>query len=111
MGQPTTHAGASITIEQEGARVLVRPMYTLLDTTVTDSTTLRYTFSVERTGAATARSRQGGRFTPTPGRTDTLSTVRLNTQPGDSLQLHLVVRRGDQVIDEQTAARVVAPDE
>jgi hypothetical protein len=100
-----------ITVEREGSLLTVRPTFTLSDTTTTDTTVLRYDLTVERTGASTARSHQGGAFTPTPGRTDTLSTVRLNAQPGDRLTVHLVVRRGERVIAEQTRTEQIGDPE
>ena len=61
-----------ITVEREGSLLTVRPTFTLSDTTTTDTTVLRYDLTVERTGASTARSPQGGAFTPVtwPGKSD-----------------------------------------
>jgi hypothetical protein len=89
----------------------VRPTFTLSDTAATDTTALRYDLTVERTGASTTRSRQVGTFTPAAGRTDTLSTVRLNAQPGDRLTVHLVVRRGERVIAERTRTEQIEDPE
>ena len=104
-------APTRLTVKHDGAMLTVRPTFTLSDTTTTDTTVLRYDLTVERTGASTARSHQGGAFTPTPGRTDTLSTVRLNAQPGDRLTVHLVVRRGERVIAEQTRTEQIGDPE
>jgi hypothetical protein len=100
-----------ITVEREGSLLTVRPTYTLPDTAGADTTALRYELTVERTGASTSSSRQGGAFTPTPGRPDTLSTVRLNAVSGDRLTVHLVVRRGEQVIAERTRTEQIGDPE
>ena len=84
----------------------IRPTYTLPDTAA-----LRYELTVERTGASTSRSRQSGQFAPVPGRTATLSTARINADPGDHLRLHLVVRRGADVVASVAHTDTVAADE
>ena len=91
--------------------VTIRPTYTLPDTAGDDTTALRYELTVERTGASTSRTRQGGRFTPIPGRTDTLSTARINAAPGDRLRLQLVVRRKADVVASVAHTDTVAADE
>jgi hypothetical protein len=53
--------------------------------------TLRYALSVEKRGANTSTSRQGGVFTPTAGRADTLSTVEVGVEPGDTVVARLEV--------------------
>ena len=101
---PTAHAQDTtcthLLVDRTGSTLTITPTYTLPVTTPADTTILRYDFLVERTGVSTSRSRQGGTFTPTPGRVDTLSTVRLTAQPGDRLHLHLVVRRQDETLTE-----------
>jgi 3-methyladenine DNA glycosylase Mpg len=62
---------------------------------------LTYELDVQRTGdAGTSQSTQSGRFETAPGQTDTLSTVRVNVQPGDEATLRLVIRRDETVVDE-----------
>ena len=102
---------AHIAVDRDGSRFTITPTYTLSDTATADTTALRYELTVERTGASTSRSRQGGAFVPAPGRADTLSTVRLNAEPGDRLHLHLVVRRGEQVVAERRRTDTIGPPE
>ena len=62
---------------------------------------LTYRLEVVRVGAAgRSQSSQGGAFEAAAGRTDTLSTVRVSAAPGDRFEARLVVRRGDEVVDE-----------
>jgi hypothetical protein len=102
---------AHILVSQNASIYMIQPTYALPDTATGDTTALRYELTVERTGASTSRSRQGGTFTPAPSRTDTLSTVRINAQPGDRLHLHLVVRRNDQTVADITRTEEVAAPE
>lgn len=68
---------------------------------LTGADTLTYELDVRRTGeAGTSQSTQSGRFETAPGQTDTLSTVRINVQPGDRAELHLAIRRGEILVDE-----------
>jgi hypothetical protein len=63
--------------------------------------TLTYRLNVRRTGAAgTSQSTQSGRFDTVSGQTDTLSTVRINVQSGDQVDLHLTIRRDGTLVDE-----------
>lgn len=103
--------GIHIRVERDGANLTILPTYALPDTAAGDTVALRYELTVERTGASTSRTRQGGTFTPTPGDVDTLSTVHLNAQPGDRLHLHLVVRRKGEAIAEATRTEKVPPPE
>jgi hypothetical protein len=104
-------ANARITVERDGSMFTIIPTYALPDTAAADTTALRYDLTVERTGASTSRSRQGGTFTPAPGRVDTLSTVRINAQPGDRLHLHLVVRRNDQIVADISRTDTISEQE
>jgi hypothetical protein len=90
--------GARLLVERQGEMVRVQGAFTN-DGTGTD--TLTYAFEVRRTGdAGTSQSTQSGRFETAPGRTDTLSTVRVNVQPGDRMDVHLMIRRDETPIDE-----------
>ena len=108
---PSAPSAAQIVVDRDGAMLTIRPTYTLPDTAGVDTTALRYELTVERTGASTSRTRQSGQFAPVPGRTDTLSTARINADPGDHLRLHLVVRRGADVVASATHTDTVAADE
>jgi len=110
LGQPAgpgAPAPARITVERDGGTFTILPTYALPDTATADPAAHRYELTVERTGASTSRSRQEGSFTPAPGRVDTLSTSRINAQPGDRLYLHLVVRRGDQIVAEAARTETI----
>jgi hypothetical protein len=104
-------ATVRLTVERDGGMFTIIPTYALPDTAAADTAALRYELTVERTGASTSRSRQGGTFTPTLSRADTLSTVRVNAQPGDRLHLHLVVRRDGQIVaDISRTDEITAPE-
>ena len=62
---------------------------------------------MERTGASTSHSRQGGTFTPALGRAAPLSRSRLDMQPGDRLRLDLIVQRHEEVVAEVTRTETV----
>jgi hypothetical protein len=104
-------ANARITVERDGGMFTIVPTYALPDTAMADTAALRYELTVERTGTSTSRSRQGGTFTPAPGRADTLSTVRVNAQPGDRVHLRLVVRRDDRIIADLARTEDISPPE
>lgn len=106
--QPTAPP-AQITVDRDGPTFAIRPIHTPSDAAGADTTTLHYELTLERTGASNLRSRQSGRFTPVPGRADTLSTVRINAQPGDRLHLRLVVHRDDQIVAQDIFTEHVAP--
>jgi|APHM01.1.fsa_nt_gi hypothetical protein len=91
---------ADIIIDREGPAFTIRPTYALPDTATAGATELRYELIIERTGISTSRSRQSGSFVPKPGRTDTLSTVRIGGRSGDRLHVHLLVRHDDQIVEE-----------
>jgi hypothetical protein len=109
--EPDAASPARITVERDGDMFTISPTYALPDTAGADTTALRYELTVERTGASTSRSRQGGMFTPAPGRADTLSTVRVNAQSGDRLHLRLLLHRDDQLVTEITRTAEIAPPE
>ena len=90
--------GARLLLEQQGQMLRVQGVFTNEDTAAGP---LHYALAVQRTGSAgTSQSTQSGQFETAPGQTDTLSTVRLNVQPGDRMELHLTIRRDDTLVDE-----------
>lgn len=99
-----------VAVDSDGSTLTIIPTYARPGT-ASDTTALHYEFSVERTGASTFRTRQGGMFTPTPDRVDTLSTVRLSAQPGDRLRLHLIVHRKDETIVEISRTEQISDSE
>lgn len=107
---PDATLPAYINVERDGDALTIIPTYALPDTAAVTAD-LRYELTVERTGVSTARSRQSGPFTPTPGRVDTLSTVRVNAQPGDRVDLRLVVRRHDRIIADLARTEDISPPE
>jgi hypothetical protein len=102
---------ASLHVVHGKESLTILPTYALPDTATGNTTALRYDLTVERTGASTTRSRQGGSFTPTPCRVDTLSTVRLNAQPGDRLSLHLTIRRHARIVESVRRDTTLSPSE
>lgn len=80
---------ARIEVERDGDTLLMRGIFEAADPPGAE---LNYTLDVRKQGASgTSSTRQGGAFTPTPGRADTLSTVRLGVQPGDTVEARLDV--------------------
>lgn len=71
---------------------------------------LRYSLRVVREGAAgRSQSAQSGTFTPTGAAIDTLSSMRVNAQPGDLLEAVLTLHRGETVVATDTFAQTVPP--
>lgn len=69
------------------------------DEAVVDS--LRYEFEVNKQGASgTSTSRQGGTFMPTGEAADTLSTVQVGVQAGDTVMARLRITGPDGVVAE-----------
>lgn len=80
---------ARIEVERDGDTLLMRGIFEAADPPDAE---LSYTLDVTKRGASgTSTTRQGGTFTPAPGRADTLSTVRLGVQPGDTVEARLDV--------------------
>jgi hypothetical protein len=100
--------GARLVVERSGDRLAVQALYAA---TVPDSTGWTHELRVERTGASTARTRQGGVIPRSHTPADTLSTIHLSVQPGDRVSLHLLIRRGPRVIDSARYDAVVSPSE
>lgn len=94
---PEDSSGAQIVLYRQDEMLRIRGMF-VNDTLARG--TLTFELEVRRTGdAGTTRSTQSGRFETAPDRTDTLSTVQVNVQAGDRLDLHLDIHRGDTLID------------
>ena len=91
-------AGAQITVHRDDGAYCIRGIFA---NEYVGNATLRYELVVQRGGlAGTARTVQSGRFQTTYNRRDTLSTVRINVQPGDTVDLHLNIWRSGRLIDE-----------
>jgi hypothetical protein len=102
---PDDSIGARLLVERQGEMLRIQAAFTNDPDRNRDrlpkTDTLTYALDVRRTGeAGTSQSTQSGRFETAPGRTDTLSTVRINVQPGDRAELHLTIRRGEALVDE-----------
>jgi hypothetical protein len=105
---PENHSSVPTTLDDStGARLLVDRQDDVLRVRglfINDSTAtgpLTYELDVRRTGeAGTSQSTQSGQFETAPMQIDTLSTVRVNVQPGDRGEMHLSVRRDETVVDE-----------
>ena len=88
---------------EEGARICVdlgRRVVNLFATySAEGSDSLTYEMEATRTGVSgKSATRQAGTFKPAPGRTDTLSTIRLSISDGDRLEVRLVVRDGTRIV-------------
>lgn len=80
---------ARIEVERDGDTLQMRGIFEVADPPAAE---LSYSLGVTKRGASgTSSTRQGGVFTPTHGRADTLSTVRLGVQPGDTVEVRLDV--------------------
>jgi nucleoid-associated protein YgaU len=102
---PDDSIGAQIHTERTGDRLRVQGVFVNADVA---ADTLRYELSLRRSGAAgTTQTTQSGPFTTGPGQADTLSTTQVNVQSGDTLTLHLRVRRGGTPIDSARAWRTI----
>ncbi len=102
---PDDSTGAQIHTERTGDRLRVQGVFVSEDAS---ADTLRYELSLRRRGAAgTTQTTQSGTFATGPGQADTLSTTQVNVQSGDTLTLHLRVRRGGTPIDSARAWRTI----
>ncbi len=80
---------ARIEVERDGDTLSMRGLFEAADPPDAE---LSYTLDVSKRGpSGTSSTRQGGTFTPAPGHTDTLSTVRIGVQPGDTVEARLEV--------------------
>lgn len=105
---PDDSTGARLLMERQGESVRIRGAFTNESNrdSLVGAGTLSYKLDVRRTGeTGTSQSTQSGRFETVPGQTDTLSTVRVNVQPGDRMDLQLTIRRDETLIDEARQQR------
>ncbi len=102
---PDDSIGAQIHTERTGDRLRVQGVFVNADVA---ADTLRYELSLRRSGAAgTTQTTQSGAFATGPGQADTLSTTQVNVQSGDTLILHLRVRRAGTPIDSARIRRII----
>jgi hypothetical protein len=102
---PDDSTGARIHTERIGDRLRVQGVFVNADVA---ADTLRYELSLRRSGATgTTQTTQSGPFATGPGRADTLSTTQVNVQSGDTLTLHLRVRRAEAPIDSARVRRTI----
>jgi len=105
---PENHSSVPTTLDDTtGARLLVDRQDSVLRVRglfINDSTAagpLTYAVEVRRSGeAGTSQSTQSGRFEIEPMQIDTLSTVQINVQPGDRVEMHLVIHQDEALVDE-----------
>jgi hypothetical protein len=104
-GPETDSTGAQIHTERIGNQMRVQGVFVNADVA---ADTLRYELSLRRSGAAgTTQTTQSGPFATDPGQADTLSTTQVNVQSGDTLTLHLLVRRGEAPLDSARVRRTL----
>jgi hypothetical protein len=102
---PDDSTGAQIHTERIGNQMRVQGVFVNADVA---ADTLRYELSLRRSGAAgTAQTTQSGPFATGPGQADTLSTTQVNVQSGDTLTLHLLVRRAEAPLDSARVRRTI----
>ena len=108
---PADSTIALIQTERAGERLRVQGIFISEGPPASErdaSSTLNYELSVRRSGAAgTVRTSQSGTFETAPGQADTLSTTQVNVQTGDTIDLHLLVRRADVPLDSAHIRRMV----
>jgi hypothetical protein len=89
---------ARIDIERADDALLIRGIF---EAAAPPTAELTYSLDVSKRGTSgTSTSRQGGAFTPAAGSADTLSTVRLGVQPGDTVRVDLRVSGPSGVLAE-----------
>jgi hypothetical protein len=97
--------GAQIHTERIGNQMRVQGVFVNADVA---ADTLCYELSLHRSGAAgTTQATQSGPFATGPGQADTLSTTQVNVQSGDTLTLHLLVRRAEAPLDSARVRRTI----
>jgi hypothetical protein len=94
---------ARIDVERAGDALLIRGIF---EAAAPPAAELTYRLDVSKRGpSGTSTSRQGGAFTPAAGRADTLSTVRLGVQPGDTIRADLRVEGPQGYWPKMSSAR------
>ncbi|WP_263810396.1 curli-like amyloid fiber formation chaperone CsgH [Salinibacter pepae] len=102
---PDDSTGAQIHTERIGNQMRVQSVFVNADV---PADTLRYELALRRSGTAgTTQTTQSGAFATGPGQADTLSTTQVNVQSGDTLTLHLRVRRAETLIDSVRVRRTI----
>ena len=103
-GAPTSDSvRAEVLLDREPGAVVIRGAFVNEEG---PSGALSYRLVVEKQGqSGTSKNRQGGRFETAPGRTDTLSTVRLGVRPEDRVEVRLAILDGDRAVAEARVAR------
>jgi hypothetical protein len=103
---PTLPDGpAHIDVERVDNALLIRGIF---EAAAPPAAELTYQLDVSKRGpSGTSTSRQGGAFTPAAGRADTLSTVRLGVQPGDTIRADLRVSGPSGVLAEAAFSDIV----
>jgi hypothetical protein len=96
---------ARIDVERADDALVIRGIF---EAATPPAAELEYELAVSKRGTSgSSTSRQGGAFTPTADRADTLSTVRLGIQPGDTIRIDLRVSGPSGVLAEATYDDVV----
>ena len=96
---------AWIEVVREGDVLLIRSLFEASRETPAD---LHYQLDVSKKGTSgNSTTRQGGAFTPTLYRTDTLSTVRLGVQAGDTVMARLEVASPNGLVAEANFREIV----
>lgn len=92
--------GAAARIEAQRAGDTLR-LHSLFEAGEATTDSLRYEFEVNKRGASgTSTSRQGGAFMPTAGGADTLSSVQVGVQAGDTVVARLRVTGPEGLVAE-----------
>ena len=103
--QPTDDGSARIDVERTSSGLGVRGIF---EAATPPAAELHYELDVNKRGTSgTSTSRQSGTFTPAAGRADTLSTVHLGVQPGDTVRVDLRVLSPSGVLAEASYDDVV----
>lgn len=89
---------ARIDVERRADTLVIRGIFADAEPPAAE---LEYRLAVSKRGpSGTSTSRQGGAFAPDAGRADTLSTVQLGVQPGDTVRVDLRVNGPSGVLAE-----------
>jgi hypothetical protein len=83
-------------------------LHSLFEASEATTDSLRYEFEVNKQGASgTSTSRQGGEFMPTAGSADTLSTVQVGVETGDTVVARLRVTGPEGLVAEADLREVI----
>jgi hypothetical protein len=96
---------ARIEVVREDDALLIRSLFESSRDTPDD---LRYQLDVSKRGpSGTSTTRQGGAFAPTLNRTDTLSTVRVGVQAGDTVTARLEIASPEGPLAEANFREII----